>query len=59
MGCNSVYDQLISQLTACREGGDRGHPALERGCLLRMDFTAYRAECGEEAGLSFPEVSSQ
>merc|ERR1711877_83744 len=46
-GCNSIYDQLITQLVACREGSDRGDPRLQKGCLLRMDFKKYKNECAE------------
>merc|ERR1719461_2084445 len=54
-GCNSIYDQLITQLVACREGSDRGDPRLQKGCLLRMDFKKYKNECAE-TGVFFPAV---
>jgi len=54
-GCNSIYDQLITQLVACREGSDRGDPRLQKGCLLRMDFKKYKNECAT-TGVYFPAV---
>merc|ERR1712150_69812 len=52
-GCNSIYDQLITQLVACRNGSDHGHPRLEKGCLLKMDFKKHaesvqRQECSSQ-----------
>jgi len=55
VGCNSIYDQLIKQLVACRNGSDRGHPRLDKGCLLKMDFRRYKDECAE-TGVFFPKV---
>ena len=55
IGCNSIYDQLIKQLVACRNGSDRGHPKLDKGCLLRMDFKKFKDECAE-TGVFFPAV---
>eukprot|EP00092_Neocalanus_flemingeri_P020260 GFUD01021941.1.p1 GENE.GFUD01021941.1~~GFUD01021941.1.p1 ORF type:complete len:223 (+),score=60.62 GFUD01021941.1:145-813(+) len=55
VGCNSIYDQLIKQLVACRNGSDRGHPRLDKGCLLRMDFRKFKDECAE-TGVFFPSV---
>jgi hypothetical protein len=55
VGCNSIYDQLIKQLVACRNGSDRGHPKLDKGCLLRMDFKKFKDECAE-TGVFFPAV---
>jgi len=54
-GCNSIYDQLITQLVACRNGSDHGHPRLEKGCLLKMDFKKHAEECAE-TGVFFPKV---
>merc|ERR1712061_190638 len=54
-GCNSIYDQLITQLVGCREGSDRGDPRLEKGCLLKMDFKKFKDECAE-TGVFFPAV---
>merc|ERR1712038_2004714 len=54
-GCNSIYDQLITQLVACRNGSDHGHPRLEKGCLLKMDFKKHAEECAE-TGVFFPAV---
>jgi len=55
VGCNNIYDQLINQLVACREGSDRGHPRLDKGCLLRMNFKKFKDECAE-TGVFFPTV---
>merc|ERR1719500_1123634 len=46
-GCNSIYDKLITQLVGCRNGHYRGHPRLEKGCLLKMDFKKFKDECAE------------
>merc|ERR550517_430504 len=54
-GCNSIYDQLITQLVACRNGSDHGYPRLEKGCLLKMDFKKHAEECAE-TGVFFPAV---
>ena len=54
-GCNSIYDQLITQLVACRNGSNHGHPRLEKGCLLKMDFKKHAEECAE-TGVFFPAV---
>merc|ERR1712079_16988 len=54
-GCNSIYDQLITQLVGCRDGSNRGDPRLEKGCLLKMDFKKFKDECAE-TGVFFPAV---
>jgi len=52
-GCNAIYDSMISQLQACREGTDRGHSGLDNGCLLKIDFQGYKDQC-RNSKLSFP-----
>merc|ERR1712088_399879 len=52
-GCNAIYDSMISQLQACREGTDRGHSGLDNGCLLKIDFQRYKDQC-RNSKLSFP-----
>merc|ERR1712193_126203 len=52
-GCNTIYDSLIAQLENCRQGTDRGHPGLDNGCLLKIDFQKYKDQC-RNSKLSFP-----
>merc|ERR1712077_82447 len=52
-GCNNIYDSLIRQLENCRQGSDRGHPDLDNGCLLKLDFQKYKDQC-RNSKLSFP-----
>ena len=52
-GCNAIYDSLIRQIENCRQGSDRGHPDLDNGCLLRLDFQKYKDQC-RNSKLSFP-----
>merc|ERR1712020_36685 len=52
-GCNAIYDSLIGQLEDCRQGTDRGHPDLDNGCLLKLDFQKYKDQC-RNSKLSFP-----
>merc|ERR1719266_597916 len=52
-GCNNIYDSLIRQIENCRQGSDRGHPDLDNGCLLRLDFQKYKDQC-RNSKLSFP-----
>ena len=50
---NDIYDDMIRQIKKCKSGEDRGHPDLESGCLLQIDFTRLRSEC-QNSKLSFP-----
>merc|ERR1711936_641871 len=50
---NTIYDDMIRQISDCKSGEDRGHPDLQSGCLLKIDFTMLRSEC-QNSKLSFP-----
>merc|ERR1711936_474059 len=50
---NDIYDDMIRQIKDCKSGEDRGHPDLQSGCLLKIDFTMLRSEC-QNSKLSFP-----
>ena len=52
-GCNAIYDSLIRQIENCRQGSDRGHPGLDNGCLLKLDFQRHKDQC-RNTKLSFP-----
>merc|ERR1719340_230763 len=50
---NTIYDDMIRQISDCKSGEDRGHPDLQSGCLLKIDFTMLRREC-QNSKHSFP-----
>merc|ERR1712110_1306449 len=50
---NTIYDDMIRQISDCKSGEDQGHPDLQSGCLLKIDFTMLRSEC-QNSKLSFP-----
>jgi len=52
-GCTAIYDSMINQLESCKRGEDRGHPGLDNGCLLKIDFQRYNKQC-RNSKLSFP-----
>ena len=52
-GCTAIYDSMINQLESCKRGEDRGHPGLDNGCLLKIDFQRYNKQC-KNSKLSFP-----
>ena len=52
---NTIYDDMIRQISDCKSGEDRGHPDLKSGCLLKIDFTMLRSEC-QNSKLSFPLI---
>merc|ERR1711860_302803 len=49
----TISDDMIRQISDCKSGEDRGHPDLQSGCLLKIDFTMLRSEC-QNSKLSFP-----
>ena len=51
---NTIYDDMIRQITNCKTGSDRGHPNLTSGCLLQIDFTMLKTDC-QNSKLSFPK----
>merc|ERR1712213_115871 len=53
--CNAenIYNDMIKQINNCKTGSDRGHPNLNSGCLLKIDFTMPKSEC-QNSKLSFP-----
>merc|ERR1711976_805848 len=54
--CNadSIYNDMIKQISNCKTGADRGHPELTKGCLLKIDFTMLSKDC-QHSKLSFPK----
>merc|ERR1712227_790255 len=36
---------LLNIPNNCNAGSDRGHPNLNSGCLLKIDFTMLKSEC--------------
>merc|ERR1711882_20049 len=51
---NTIYDDMIRQISNCKTGSDRGHPNLKSGCLLQIDFTMLKTDC-QNSKLSFPK----
>ena len=53
--CNAdaLYEDMVQQIRSCQSGADRGHPDLESGCLLKIDFTSLKNDC-RNSKLSFP-----
>merc|ERR1712012_1279319 len=44
---------LLNIPNNCNAGSDRGHPNLNSGCLLKIDFTMLKSEC-QNSKLTFP-----
>ena len=43
--CDSAYDNLIAKLERCKSGEDNGHPSLDFGCYLHIDFESEEFQC--------------
>ena len=43
--CDRAYDSLIRMLQNCKTGEDNGHPSLDYGCFLHIDFEHEDFKC--------------
>jgi len=64
--CDNAYNNLIQLLEDCKSGKDNGHPSLEYGCLLHIDFASPEFQCNngentrrrpENSAILFPAVT--